>query len=132
MCAGCGAVFHAGRWQWIAPRPVDAHEEWCQACRRIRDDYPAGIVTLGGRFASTHKEELLSLIRRQEQEENEDHPLHRVMRIEESVGAITVLTTDIHLPHRIGEAVKHAYKGAVETHYDEEGCFVRVRWVRDE
>ena len=31
VCPQCGAVYHEARWHW-APRPVDAHEELCQAC----------------------------------------------------------------------------------------------------
>jgi hypothetical protein len=36
VCPQCGAVYHEARWHW-APRPVDAHEELCQACHRIND-----------------------------------------------------------------------------------------------
>ena len=54
VCPDCGAVFHEGRWCWAA-RPAAAHEELCQACRRARDRYPAGELTITGDFVSTHK-----------------------------------------------------------------------------
>ena len=47
-CPACGAVYHEGRWQWMDRLPANAHEELCQACHRINDEYPAGIVTLKG------------------------------------------------------------------------------------
>jgi hypothetical protein len=47
VCPDCGAAFHAGRWQW-GVELTDIHEALCPACRRIRDDYPAGVVDLAG------------------------------------------------------------------------------------
>src|SRR5690242_16929691 len=44
-CPQCGVVYRAGHWQWIE-RPADAHEGLCPACHRIKDDFPAGQVTL--------------------------------------------------------------------------------------
>jgi hypothetical protein len=51
VCPTCGLVYHVGRWQRL-PLPAKAHEHTCPACLRIRDDMPAGIVTLGGAFAA--------------------------------------------------------------------------------
>jgi hypothetical protein len=126
----CGAVFHEGRWHW-APRPSPAHEELCQACHRINDRYPAGELTMNGEFAARHQDEIVHLARHQEAQEKAEHPLHRIMEIEERDGAIAVRTTDIHLPRRIGEALHHAYNGELDFHYDEETYFIRVRWTRD-
>jgi hypothetical protein len=38
-------------------------------------------------------------------------------------------TTDIHLPRRIGEAVKCAFHGEIAAHFEEDGYFVRVNWT---
>ena len=130
VCPACGAVFHQGRWQWITPAPKNAHRTSCQACHRTRDKYPAGLVTLSGEFVSAHKVELEQLARNLEAAAKATHPLHRIMEIEESPNSLVIKTTDLHLPHRIAEAVKHAYHGDVEIHYDAEGYFVRVNWQR--
>jgi NMD protein affecting ribosome stability and mRNA decay len=130
VCPQCGAVFHQGRWQW-APRPEGAHEELCQACHRINDRYPAGEVTITGAFARRHKEEILHLARHQEELEKSEHPLHRIMEVEEQDGAVLIRTTDIHLPRRIGEALEHAYRGELDFHYEEEAYSIRVRWSRE-
>ena len=38
----------------------------------------------------------------------------------------------MHLPKRIGQALHRAYKGALDLHYDEASCFVRVNWTSHE
>lgn len=130
VCPDCGAVYHDGRWQWISPAPANAHRTSCQACHRIRDKYPAGLILLRGRFVREHGAELLQLVRHQEETEKRQHPLHRILRVEEESDGITIETTDLHLPHRIADAVEHAYGGDVKIQYDREGHFVRVEWHR--
>ena len=130
VCPQCGAVFHEGRWHW-APRPDDAHEELCQACHRINDRYAAGELTITGNFVVHHKDEILHLARHQEEQEKAEHPLHRIMGIEERDGVVVVRTTDIHLPRRIGEALRHAYHGELDCRYGEEAYSVHVSWTRD-
>ncbi len=53
VCPRCGAVFHKGCWTWEAA-PSGANEELCQTCRRVKDGYPAGVVTLRGAFLKKH------------------------------------------------------------------------------
>jgi hypothetical protein len=130
VCPQCGAVFREGRWHWSS-RPADAHEELCQACHRINDRYPAGILTLSGPFVEQHRAEMIRLARHQEQTEKQDHPLNRIIDIEETPERIVINTTDIHLPRRIAEAQKRAYRGKVDFHYDEDGYFVRINWHRE-
>jgi hypothetical protein len=129
VCPQCGAVFHEGRWQWAA-RPKTAEQELCPACRRINDKFPAGIVTLRGAFVRQHKAEILRLARHQEEAEKKEHPLNRIMSVEEDADGITINTTDIHLPRRIGETVKRTYRGELDAKFEEEGYFVRVDWSR--
>lgn len=131
ICPVCGATYSEGRWQWMNSQPAGAHRHTCQACRRIRDRYPAGIITLSGSFIAGHRNDLLSLVRNNESLEKQEHPLNRIMRIEERPDTIVITTTDIHLPHRIAEALHDAYKGELEIRYDKEGYFARVEWRRE-
>jgi NMD protein affecting ribosome stability and mRNA decay len=129
VCPQCGAVYHDGRWQWV-PRPQSPREELCPACRRLNDHFPAGIVTLRGAFVSEHKEEIIRLARHQEAAEKAEHPLNRIISIEEDAEGITITTTDIHLPRRIGETVERTFRGSLGIDFEEDGYFVRVTWSR--
>lgn len=131
VCSGCGAVFHKGRWQWSERAPKGAAHEICQACRRIEDDFPAGIMTLRGGYVRTHLKELLAIARNQEHAEMKDHPLHRIMAVEEKRNSVVIKTTDIHLPGRIGRALLRSCKGELDVKYDEGSYFVRAGWKRE-
>ncbi len=131
VCPQCGAVYQHGSWRW-AERPAGAHETLCQACHRINDNFPAGEVTLTGRFLAAHGDEILAIVRRQEEIEKPEHPFNRIMAIDAAPERITVTTTDIHLPRRIGEALTSAFEGKLELTYDEDGYFLRVGWHRDD
>ena len=131
LCPECHAVFHTGRWQWLRDWPADAHRQTCPACRRIQDHYPAGWLSLKGAFVREHRAEFIAIARHAQEAENRDHPLHRIMRIADQPGGLMITTTDIHLPRRIGEALRRAHKGEFNIHYDVGGCTVRAEWTRE-
>ncbi len=131
VCPQCGAVYHHGRWRWAA-HPPGAHAALCQACHRMNDDFPAGILTVGGSFAARHRDEIRRIVQRQEEIEKPEHPFNRIMRLSEEPDGLVVTTTDLHLPRRIGEALKAAYDGTLTLDYDEDGYFLRARWQRDD
>ena len=124
-CRQCGAVYHHGRWQWSA-KPEGAHEALCPACRRINEHLPAGIVTVRGSLAAQHRDEILALARHAEAAEKPEHPMNRIAAIEETEEGLVISTTDIHLPRRIGDAIKDACRAKVDVQFDPENYFVRV------
>lgn len=130
VCTGCGVVFDAGRWAWITPVPKGASELLCPACQRERDGFPAGVITLEGAFLAGHLDEILGLVKNQEEAERAEHPLNRIMRQEESEGVVTIATTDIHLPRRILEALHRAYEGEMDFQYGDDESSLRGRWAR--
>jgi hypothetical protein len=131
FCSRCGAVYHEGRWQWREYRPMGATGEICPACHRIADDCPAGILTIEGVFAEDHRDEILGLLRNEEQAETAQHPLNRIMAVtHHDGGGMTVTTTEIHLARRLGEALHHAYRGELSFHYPPEEYLLRLRWLR--
>lgn len=129
VCQQCGAVYHEGRWQWI-DKPENAHEEICPACHRINDNHPAGFVTLEGPFFDTHSEEIRHLIQNHADHERAEHPLKRIVAIENQQGAMLVTTTDTHLARGIGESVRHAYQGKLKIDHTSGENLVRVHWSR--
>ena len=128
-CPGCGAVYSGGRWNW-GFAPPEAQEDSCPACQRMRDHFPAGYVVLKGEFLAGHRDELLQLARNRETQEKAEHPLERIMGIEDVEGGVQITTTDTHLARNIGEAVHSAYKGELEYHYNKEQNLLRVHWAR--
>jgi NMD protein affecting ribosome stability and mRNA decay len=129
VCPDCGAVFHAGRWQWLE-KPANAHQTSCPACHRTRDKFPAGYVSLSGEFLPAHEAEILQLIRHHESREKAAHPLQRIMDIEKTADGLLVTTTDLHLARGIGEALHHAWQGELDYHYNPEQNLLRVNWSR--
>lgn len=129
ICGDCGAVYHEGRWQWTAA-PSHAHRSRCPACSRIQEEMPAGYLTIRGKFAKAHRAEILSLARNLEEREKREHPLQRIMNIDQQPDELAVTTTDIHLARGIGEALKHAYHGKLDYHYNPGEYLLRVTWER--
>lgn len=125
-CPRCGVHFDKGRWQW-GWAPEGAQPHLCPACRRIEDNLPGGVLTLHD-VSPRLKDQIVGLVRNEEAAENTEHPLNRVIAIDDAEDAIVVRTTDIHLPRRIGEAVKSAYRGTLDMHFDDDGYFARVDW----
>ena len=129
VCPDCEALFVNGRWTWEKePEPV--HKELCPACRRIRDNYPAGVIVIRGHFFEQHKSEILNLISNTEEAETSEHPVERIMRVDEEDGATIITTTGFHLPKRVGDALRKAYKGVLEVSFEAEDR-VHVTWSRE-
>lgn len=128
-CPECGAIFHHGRWQW-GEAMQGAEQHLCPACQRMHDRLPAGQLTLSGEFFTEHRPEILNLIRNAESEARAEHPLERIMDIEEEEDRTVITFTDAHLVHGIGEALHHAYQGELDSRYTDEDVLLRVSWSR--
>lgn len=127
VCRECGAVYQRGRWHW-GVAPPGAHRVCCSACQRALDRLPAGTVTLGGPFVADHRDELLAIIANVEAREKTEHPMHRVLAIEQHPESVVVLTSDLHLPRRIGEALSKSHGGRLDAHFLEDEYRVQVYW----
>ena len=85
-------------------------------------------MTLHGAITPQRKDEMIGLARNEEAAEKGEHPLNRIISIEETPEGLVINTTDIHLPRRLGEALNRAFHGELNMHFDEAGYFVRVDW----
>jgi hypothetical protein len=128
VCSTCGALYQKGRWTWGAGA-ADAERIICPACLRIQDKNPKGYVTLKGTYPAQHRDQVMGLIRNIEAQEKKSHPMARVMTIEDRAEGLVVLTTDAHLPRRIGEALKHSHHGELDIQYDQDEEFIRIMWT---
>jgi len=130
VCAKCGSVFKDGRWTWSPPPQGEVNKELCPACRRIEDKYPGGIVRLEGPYFLEHKEEIINLVKNEEEDTKALRPLQRIMSMEEDDEGLTIYATYPHLARSIGEKVNSAHKGHLEFNYNAGEKFVRVLWRR--
>jgi hypothetical protein len=132
-CPECRAIYHGGRWIWPDEEHLVSGVPFlCSACRRIRDDYPAGEVYLSGTYLIRHKDEIEHLINRIVKEGKERSPIKRMINMKTSGEAICVRLTDDHLARLIGDALHRAYKGDLQIKYSDEQKFLRIIWHRDE
>jgi hypothetical protein len=127
VCRDCRAVFRRGHWMW-GDAPEKAHPALCPACGRIRDELPAGYVTLEGARTETDRDTLVRIARNEEARVKSEHPLERIMRVEQDGTRVLVTTTDTHLPRRIGEAVLRSHKGKLDVKFGQDEYSVRVHW----
>ena len=128
-CRDCGAVYRDGRWTWAA-RGGPAHAVRCPACQRVRDAMPAGYVRLAGEYFGAHRSEILRRVRACERAERDEHPLERIMAIAPAGGGALVTTTGVHLARRIAQALRHSFKGELESRYHKAENVLRASWNR--
>lgn len=103
----------------------------CPACARIGDGVPSGVLLLTGEFVAKHRDEVLGLARNEEARIKAEHPLARIIKIEdqaEAPGGMVITTTDPHLARRIGEALHHAHHGIFTCRYEEKEDLLRANW----
>jgi hypothetical protein len=137
LCEGCHSVYRNKRWyadqvlyETMKKKP-DTLETICPACLKIRDNFPGGILTLKGGYVSSHKQELLNLIRNEEERARGFNPLERVMSVNENgFGSMIVSTTNEKLAQRLGRAIKKAFHGEVSYNWSHDNKLVRVDWER--
>ncbi|MGI9249284.1 MAG: BCAM0308 family protein [Woeseiaceae bacterium] len=129
VCPDCGAVYSRGRWTWEAAA-TDARDHLCPACHRVSDRVPAAFLTIRGEFLQPHKNEIVNLIRNYEARERREHPMKRIMDIDEQADTMMVTFCDAHLARGIGEALHRAYEGEVDYQYTKGDIMLRVTWTR--
>ena len=122
-------MFAEGRWMW-ARKPDEYLEQNCPACQRIEDEFPAGYVMIKGEFIKQHRDEIIALLKSKEDQEKAEHPLQRIMAIEDVREGLQVTTTDSHLARGIGEALHDAYKGDLKLRYSRDENLLRATWKR--
>ena len=99
----------------------------CPADQKIRDDFPGGIVTVKGGFFIEHRNDLLNLVKNEEERAQGFNPLERVMYVRENgYGTILIATTNEKMAQRLGRAIKKAFHGEVTYNWSHDTKLVRV------
>lgn len=135
FCGKCGAIYKGKRWSLspVAAAPdKKAVKVLCPACRKIKDRFPGGFVTIKGSFLKAHKQEMLNLIRNKELRACYLNPLERIIKITEKNKEIEIQTTTEKLAQRIGQMLKKTFSGNVEYKWSSDVKLARVLWNRDD
>ena len=72
----------------------------------------------------------MNLVRNEAKKESEEHPLKRIMDVQDTDDGVLVTTTDSHLARSIGERIARAYEGELDYQYTSDDM-LRVLWKRD-
>ena len=135
-CTQCHALYQRRHWFFDADayfretRQPTTRMVLCPACQKIRDRYAEGKVTLHlSAFLAAHRDEILRLIRNEEERAKGSNPLERIVEISESAGAIVVTTTNEKLAQRIGRTLKSTYQGHTAYQWSDPK-FLSVEWQR--
>lgn len=137
VCSACHAVYRNKRWS--ADRALYETVTGgaavvmlvCPACLKIRDNFPGGIVTLKGDYVLPHKQDLMNLMKNEEERARGFNPLERIMSIKENGhGSLVIATTNEKLAQRLGRALKRAFHGDVAYQWSHDNKLVRVDWER--
>jgi NMD protein affecting ribosome stability and mRNA decay len=135
-CTQCHALYQRRHWVFDADAYVRETMQpttrmvLCPACQKIRDRYAEGRVTLQpGTFLVAHRDEILRLIRNEEERAKGTNPLGRIIEIAEAEGAVVVTTTNEKLAQHIGRTLKSTYQGQT-TYQWSDSQFLSVDWQR--
>ena len=131
QCTGCGAFYHRRHWALVAPVgfnvPTHAHPVYCPACRKTKEHYPSGELSLRG-MDSAERREILRILRNEEEQARSKNPLERIMSMAQQNGEWKVETTTEKLAQRLGRSVRKARGGKLAYKWSHNNKFVRVVW----
>jgi NMD protein affecting ribosome stability and mRNA decay len=108
-----------------------AKDVTCPTCRKIKDHYPEGVLTLSGEFFEERQEEILTLLKNEAARGAGRNVADRIITMTaEGKDKLVVETTTEKLAQHLGRAVYKAYKGDLDFRWSEMNKFVRVYWKR--
>ncbi len=137
VCHQCHALYHSKRWsfdeklyQRLAGTPK-IREVVCPTCRKIKDHYPEGYLTVSGEFFVEHKEEIVKLLEKEASRVAGRNVMDRIIQmVPEGKDRLVVETTTEKMAQHLGRTVYKAYKGDLNFRWSETNRFVRVYWNR--
>ncbi len=133
VCPTCGLVFHQKRWvkdeklaQELSEKGIKFDIKDCPACRKIKDNYPFGILEVNTKYVKTKKEEVNNLIRNVVEAEEKRNPLEKIMKLNFDENKIYIETTTGHLSKKLGMKIKKAFGGNLKIVFSSDQKLVRV------
>jgi len=136
LCKRCHAIYYNKRWyldeELYQKKSLlkETEKILCPACRKIKDKFPGGVVTLSGDFLHEHKEEIMNLIKNEEERAKGFNPLERIMEVTKIKRGMEITTTNEKLAQRIARSLERAYQGSVEYKWSSGTKLLRAEWER--
>ncbi len=137
LCTTCKALYQNKRWFFddnLAQKlagTAKVKEVMCPTCRKIKDGYPEGVLTLSGDFFAERQEEILTLVKNEAAKVGARSVADRIIKMTpEGRGKLVIETTTEKLAQHLGRAVYRAFKGDLDFRWSEMNRFVRVYWKR--
>jgi NMD protein affecting ribosome stability and mRNA decay len=136
VCTKCHAVFQKKR--WIIDEDLynqkasmkSTAKVHCPACKKKKDQFPGGILKLKGKFLTEHRDEILNLVKNEEQRAMGFNPLERIIGVRDIESGIEITTTNEKLAQRIGKSIQRSYQGEVEYKWSSDTKLLRAEWRR--
>lgn len=144
ICRSCPSVHDGKKWyvdreKWQELRDSGVEEVLCEACRRMRDGVVCGIVYAEGPVLEERRDEVLRMVRYEEEIESKRNHLSRILEIREEGSKWTITTINQWMALHIAKQLRKAFKGRMEIERDPSGRRGRgtkgreaviVKWVQ--
>ena len=119
ICRQCPSIHDGKKWytdreQWEQLKELGSDEVLCIACKRIRDKAVYGIVYLEGPVLKERHDEIMRMIRHEEEIESQRNHLSHILSIEPAGEKMTITTINQWMAMHIGRQFKKAFKGRLE------------------
>jgi hypothetical protein len=129
FCPKCGVVLEGGVWRWGNQTPLICKQALCPACQQIKEEKPAGFLSIKGSYFQENRSTMMSFISRQIEEQLTQKPLSRLMSLEELSKEMVILSfTDSELPQLLAEAIAQQFEALVDSSQANRNGIVRVSW----
>ncbi len=136
VCTECHALYQSKRWFFDEKLygklagTGKVRQVICPGCRKVKDHYVEGYLTLSGDFLVEHKNEIVTLLEKEAAKVGKRSFDDRIIQIAPEGEKLVVETTTEKLAQHLGRAIYKAYKGDLSFQWSEPNRFVRVYWSR--
>lgn len=100
----------------------------CPACRKLRDGYAEGFLSIHWPNWGTHKAEVLGLIHNEEKRASRNNPLERIITIRTRPDGADLETTTEHFAQSLGKHLSRAFKGKTTYQWSHKDKMARIEW----
>jgi len=126
ICRECGAIHDGKKWikkpeEKVKFNDVKKKNVLCEACKRKRDKIVYGIVYLEGPVLQERREEIMNMIKKEEEIESSHNHLSQILSIDSHKTKMTITTINQWMALHLGQQFQKTFKGRLEISRDTSG-----------